>query len=156
MSSRRTRSRGRVLVVDDDPDWVESIADFLREEGYSVLVADNGLAAMETLTRTHPLAVVTDLAMPGMDGRQLLVGVHEQDGHVPVIVVSAERITGHDPSLEGAFRIMRKPVAAEDLLTALSDASAHRVDHLPLHKLWDAAGAARLTRPAAGAKRGLR
>ena len=52
----------RVLVVDDDPDWMEAITDFLTEEGYAVDGAENGAVALEMLERGAPVvAVVTDV-----------------------------------------------------------------------------------------------
>lgn len=135
-------SRGRVLVVDDDRDWREALTDFLVEEGYSVTAAPNGLAGLQELSQMNPLAVITDVEMPIMDGRQLLVRVHEENGRMPVIVVTGERgRRDKDAGLTGAFRIMRKPVLVEELLAALAEAAAHRAFHLPLQKIWRAAGA---------------
>lgn len=136
-------SRGRVLIVDDDPDWIDSLTDFLVEEGYSVTAAPNGQAGLEQLSRIPPLVVITDLEMPIMDGRQFLVRAREQHERTPVIVVTGKHAQrDDDTSLAGAFRIIRKPIPVEDLLAALSEAAAHRVMHLPLQKLWLAAGAA--------------
>jgi len=138
-------SRGRVLIVDDDQVWIESLTDFLVEEGYTVTAAPNGLAGLQKLSQTNPLVVITDVEMPVMDGRQFLVRVHRQDGRMPVIVVTGERAQRdykYKPGLTGAFRIIRKPVPVEELLAALSEAIAHRVVHLPLQKLWRAAGTA--------------
>src|SRR5580698_8140047 len=134
-------SRGRVLIVDDDPDWIDVLSDFLVEEGYSVTSAPDGLAALETLSRMEPLVVITDVKMPMMDGRQLLAKVHEQNVRIPVIVVTGERAPGEDVELAGALRIIRKPVPVNHLLSAIAEAVAHRVVHLPLEKLWRAAGA---------------
>jgi CheY-like chemotaxis protein len=134
-------SRGTVLIVDDDPDWIDALTDFLVEEGYAVTSAPDGLAALETLSRMQPLVMITDVRMPMMDGRQLLAKVHEHDGRIPVIVVTAERSPGSDPGLAGALRIICKPVPVNHLLSAIAEATAHRVVHLPLEKLWRAAGA---------------
>src|ERR1022692_2233306 len=124
------RCRGRVLIVDDDQNWIESLTDFLVEEGYSVTAAPNGLAALKQLSRMAPLVVITDVEMPIMDGRQFLVKVREQNGRTPVIVVTGEGVQrDDDTSLAGAFRIIRKPVPVEDLLSAISEAAAHRVVH---------------------------
>lgn len=137
------QSRGSVLIVDDDQDWIEALTDFLVEEGYSVTAAPNGLAALQKLAQMDPLVVITDVEMPIMDGRQFLVRVHEENGRMPVIVVTGERTQrDNDAGLAGAFRIIRKPVPVEDLLVALSEAAAHRVVPLPLQRLWRAAGAA--------------
>jgi CheY-like chemotaxis protein len=141
--------RGRVLIVDDDQDWIESLTDFLVEEGYSVTAAPNGRAALKLLSGMEPLVVITDVEMPIMDGREFLVRAREEHGRTPVIVVTGEGARGDKRTgLTGAFRIIRKPVPVEDLLMAISEAGAHRVLHLPLQKLWHAAGAvARSRRP---------
>ena len=136
-------NRGRVLIVDDDPDWVDALTDFLVEEGYCVTSAPNGLAALETLSRMQPLVLITDVGMPTMDGRQLLAKVREQNVRIPVIVVTGEHAPGEDAGLVGALRIIRKPVPVNQLLSAIAEAVAHRVVHLPLQKLWRAAGAVR-------------
>ena len=138
-------SRGRVLIVDDDQAWIDSLTDFLVEEGYSVTAAPNGLVGLKKLSQTNPLVVITDVEMPVMDGRQFLVRIHQEDGRMPVIVVTGERAQRdykYKPGLTGAFRIIRKPVPVEELLATLSEAIAHRVVHLPLQKLWRAAGTA--------------
>src|SRR5580698_28336 len=96
-------SQGRVLIVDDDPEWVDALTDFLVEEGYLVTSASNGAAALETLSRIQPLVLITDVAMPIMDGRQLLAKVREQNGRIPVIVVTGERSPGDDARLAGAL-----------------------------------------------------
>lgn len=113
-----------VLVVDDDDEWNETLADFLKEEGYSVTVAPNGTAALQKLSQMRPMAIVTDLEMPVLDGRQLLGRVQARDPLVPVIVVTGARGADADPSLAGAFRIIHKPVAVETLLQALVAARA--------------------------------
>jgi two-component system chemotaxis response regulator CheY len=133
--------RGKVLIVDDDPEWVDALTDFLVEEGYTVTAAPNGLAALETLSRMDPLVLITDVGMPMMDGRQLMAKVRAKDGRIPIIVVTGERDPGADPALAGALRIIRKPVPVNHLLSAIAEATAHRVVHLPLQKLWRAAGA---------------
>jgi CheY-like chemotaxis protein len=133
-------SRGRVLIVDDDPDWVDVLTDFLVEEGYTVTAAPNGVAALATLSHMEPLVVITDVGMPMMDGRQLLAKVREQNVRIPVIVVTGERAPGEDAGLAGALRVIRKPVPVNHLLSAIAEAVAHRVVHLPLEKLWRAAG----------------
>src|ERR1700722_6365898 len=127
-------NRGRVLIVDDDPDWVEALTDFLTEEGYSVTAAPNGVAALEELSHTEPLVVITDVGMPLMDGREFLARVREKNVRIPVIVVTGERAPGEDPRLAAALRIIRKPVPVNHLLSAIAEGIAHRVVHLPLEK----------------------
>jgi two-component system, OmpR family, response regulator MprA len=134
------QDHGLLLVVDDDPEWREALSDVLREEGYSVAVAEDGVAALDMLSHSDPLVVIADIQMPFMGGRQLLGRVRDDDGRVPVIIVSGEYIATDDVSLAGAFRVMSKPVALEELLSTVAKAVARRRAHLPLNKLWLAAG----------------
>jgi CheY-like chemotaxis protein len=133
--------RKRVLVVDDDRDWMEAITEFLEEEGYSVEGAENGLVALEKLARGEPIvAVVTDVQMPVMDGHALLARLHAQRPTLPVIVVTSEHVTGDEPTFTGALRVLRKPVAVDELLSALAHASAptHEKATEPPRSIWKA------------------
>jgi CheY-like chemotaxis protein len=122
----RSKSR-RLLVVDDDEDWVDAITQFLQEEGFQVTSVSNGSAALEVLSRSEPMVMLTDIRMPVMDGRELLAKVREQYARVPVIVVSGEHAEIDDPGLAGAFRIIAKPVPVEELLSAIGEAFRHSV-----------------------------
>ncbi|HEX4406800.1 MAG TPA: response regulator [Polyangia bacterium] len=131
----------KVLVVDDDPEWMEAITDFLTEEGYSVDGAANGAVAMEKLALAEPiLAVVTDVQMPVMDGNELLARLHARRPSLPVIVVTSEHVTGDEPHLYWALRVLRKPVAVEDLLAAMAEASKRSIAKAPAPRrsLWAA------------------
>jgi CheY-like chemotaxis protein len=145
--------RKRVLVVDDDPDWMEAITEFLEEEGYSVEGAENGSVALEKLARgTSVIAVVTDVQMPVMDGHELLARLRAQRPELPVIFVTSEHVTGDEPMFSGALRVLRKPVAVQELLSAVAQASALTDAKAPKphHPLWNSFRAlcASLTMPA--------
>jgi CheY-like chemotaxis protein len=127
----------KVLVVDDDPEWADLMKDILENDGYAVATAENGVAALEQLSRFHPFVVITDLHMPLLDGRQLLAKVRAKDERVPVIVVTADR-ERVSAGLAGAFRVVGKLSEVEGVLSAVADATAHRVARLPLQKLWNA------------------
>ncbi len=82
--------RATVLVVDDDPDTVETMRDILEEEGHTVLSATNGLEGLEIALRSVPDLVLLDLDMPIMDGRAFLdaVGKSPSLAGVTVVVLS--------------------------------------------------------------------
>ena len=61
-------SRGRVLIVDDEPDMVENCARILKREGYECLTANDGRRALEILESARPDLLLTDLSMPELDG----------------------------------------------------------------------------------------
>jgi CheY-like chemotaxis protein len=79
--------RATVLVVDDDPDTVETMRDILEEEGHKVLSARNGREGLELALRYVPDLVLLDLEMPVMDGRAFLDAVRKLPTLADVTVV---------------------------------------------------------------------
>jgi two-component system, NtrC family, response regulator HydG len=116
MSAARTKSKGRVLVVDDEPSARSGLDKLLRQEGYDVTTAADGMAALVSFSETAPDVVVTDLKMPGMDGMELLGKLRAQDPHVPVIMCTA---VGEVSSAVLAMR-----AGAEDYITKPIDFDA--------------------------------
>jgi CheY-like chemotaxis protein len=114
----------RILVVDDDPDWLELMTELFEDEGYTVAVAKDGVRAAAMFPRFHPAVVVTDLQMPRMDGRELMATLHASDPDIAVVVVTGDSSLTHDPSLKEAFRIIQKPPSIEKLLSVVAAASA--------------------------------
>ena len=112
-----------VLIVDDDPLTREALALLLNTEGYVVAEAGDGAEALARLRSGGlPSLVLLDLLMPGMDGWRFLAERQRQPslGAIPVLVLTAAR--GIDsPALRamGAEDILQKPIAPEDVLTAI-------------------------------------
>jgi CheY-like chemotaxis protein len=81
----------RVLVVDDEATIRELIADALREPGYEVQTAGNGVEALAIVHRWLPDVIVLDLMMPRLDGTGFteLLRVNPEFAHVPVLLVTA-------------------------------------------------------------------
>lgn len=115
---------GRVLVVDDDDAIRRVFTRVLRAAGYQVDNAAEGSAGIEMVRQNNYDAIVSDIAMPGCDGIQLLRAVREQDLHVPVVLATGA------PSLEtamqavelGAIRYLTKPLEPSELLDTVSRA----------------------------------
>ncbi len=91
-----------VLVVDDDPHYREGAAKVMRESGFEVITAHNGIEALSLALRQQPNLVITDVTMPGMDGWQLLRMIRARPTlrHLPVIFLTqltrdAERLGGY-------------------------------------------------------------
>jgi CheY-like chemotaxis protein len=83
--------RGRVLVVEDDPDTIEMMRIALRRVGYNVDVAADGYEALTLARRWRPEAIVLDLRLPGMDGYEALTHLKRSlnTQNIPIVVVSA-------------------------------------------------------------------
>lgn len=95
----------KVLVVDDNSDFLESIHAELSEAGFRVSVADSGRAALESLELEVPRVIITDIVMPEMDGWEFLRRVRERPGlsQVPIVVTSVvdEKPIGLDLEIAG-------------------------------------------------------
>ena len=87
-----------VLVVDDDEDVRESIADVLALDGHQVVGVENGDQAVGALAVATPRAVVTDLSMPIRSGQSLIkhIRADQRTQTIPVCVVSAESAAAPD------------------------------------------------------------
>ena len=78
----------RILVVDDEKYVRELLADFLESEGYEVTLAENGTEALRLFEQQTFEAVFTDVGMPGMSGWELARAIREQDGKIPLAVIT--------------------------------------------------------------------
>jgi two-component system response regulator CpxR len=105
----------RVLIVDDDPDAREVLAEVLQTQGYQAYQAENGQQALDLLKALPPPPglILLDLDMPVMDGREFLSHLPHLPGTRPMVIV----ITGQDPrGVPGAAAVLRKPVSLSQLL----------------------------------------
>lgn len=113
----------RVLVVDDDERTRQAVATILTAEGYLAHVAADGEEALSLLASWQPDLVLTDLNMPRLDGRGLLLRVQRERPGTPVIVLSAR--AGRDERAAvaslGAAGFFSKPVQIEALLARIHD-----------------------------------
>jgi len=114
----KTRERHQILVVDDDEGIREAMVSILQVMGYSVASAINGKDALDFLRNAAtPDLIISDLAMPVMDGRQFRREQVKEPrlAKIPVIVVSALS----DQTDIDANEIFIKPVEVEILLAAV-------------------------------------
>jgi len=114
----RSRAGERlVLVVDDDPDILQTLGLCLSSEGYRVLMAANGKEALDILDREHPSVILLDLMMPVMDGWQFVAELERRGWRdVPLLILSADRsVQGHAKQLR-ANAHLAKPFDLDELL----------------------------------------
>ena len=88
------RSPRRVLVVDDDPTILRLLARLLTGAGFDVRTAADGLAALAEVAAWPPDVVLTDVAMPGLDGIRLARRLQEQGAATPIVLMSADEEAG--------------------------------------------------------------
>lgn len=119
-----TESEHSILVVDDDEDLRELLADVLRDEGYSVQTAKNGLDALSSLRQSDPpCLILLDLMMPVMNGFQFLEELRRDPALSPlqVAVVTAHGSLGPAEKAALAAPILTKPVAIPKLLELVGE-----------------------------------
>ena len=107
----------KILVVDDEPDLVALLQEWLEEEGYEVYATTEGAEGLRLFFQHKPALSITDLRMPGMDGFQLISRIREMsDGHVLVLTAldSEENVIR---GLElGADEYLVKPISKREFL----------------------------------------
>jgi CheY-like chemotaxis protein len=107
--------RRRVLIVDDDADSREALAQVVQTQGYLAYQAENGQQALDLIKEVpaSPGLILLDLDMPVMNGREFLSHLPHLPGAKPAVIV----ITGQDPrDVPGAAAVLRKPVSLSQLL----------------------------------------
>jgi two-component system NtrC family response regulator len=112
----------RVLVVDDERNYLVVLEDLLSDEGYEVLTASSGKEALEILGRAHVDTVLSDIKMPGMSGIQLLEGIRKLDPDLPVVLMTAfaEVDQAVAAMKMGALDHIQKPFDNKEIKTAIA------------------------------------
>ena len=115
----------RVLLIDDERIFVESLTKVLKRRGMEVKAAFDGLSALKLLSSEESDVIVLDLRMPGMDGLAVLQEIRAKDSLTPVIL-----LTGHldiDRVVQimdkGVALVLLKPCPVETLVSAIENAS---------------------------------
>ena len=112
-----------IVIVDDDPSILETVADILDGEGYPVVMATNGREAMNLIERMHaitpdcPPLILLDMRMPVLDGWGVARELRERGFLVPIVVMTAAQDAQRWCDEIGARGCLPKPFELEDLLS---------------------------------------
>ena len=119
-------TNGRILIVDDESNARNALAEILREEGYACETAADGFKGLGRFGEFEPDLVLTDLKMPGMDGVELLTKVRERSPGLPVVVMTAFGAvdTAVLAMRNGAIDYLTKPINTDELLIVIERALA--------------------------------
>ncbi len=122
-------SKKRVLVVDDEPDFVAVVKDNLAMEGYDIDVAYNGVEAIKKVNENPPDAIVLDVMMPEKDGYQVCSELKKDPRFedIPIILLTAvadhvsstQYSHSHGINME-ADDYLAKPASPEQIIESLS------------------------------------
>jgi DNA-binding NtrC family response regulator len=128
------RTRDCILLIDDEPDFLDDCAAILRRLGYDCVSASSGKLGLEAYRQHRPQIVLTDLSMPEMDGLALLRSIKSVDSEAMVILITAYASvdTAIDATRSGAFDYLRKPFTTAELCKVLQRCGEHRARQMDL------------------------
>jgi len=114
----------RILIVDDEPFFVEPISMALERNGFEVLTAEDGMSGIELARTSQPDLIILDLMLPGVNGFQVcrLLKFDNQYSHIPIIILSAKD-TEKDKAIGeqcGSDLYMTKPVKMDELINHIN------------------------------------
>ena len=117
-------SKGKILIVDDEPDVVTLWERSLGEEGYETLCAYDGISALDIVETENPNLVLLDIMMPMMSGYEVCRQIKSNDStkHVPVLCVTSAQSpeVRENAKSAGAQGLLVKPFTTRELIAQIS------------------------------------
>ncbi len=113
-----------ILVVDDEPNIVRTVSDILEDEGFEVMAASDGESALKMVEDELPDLALLDIALPGIDGLELLKQLKELVPALPVVMISAYGNVENAVKATrlGAYDFIEKPPHADKILLTVRNA----------------------------------
>lgn len=122
------KTKGRILIVDDDAVVRDSLGKWFESEGFDVGVVPGAREALEALAQSRWDVALLDIKMPGVDGVELQGRLHTIDSELPVIMMTgyASVDTAVKALKQGAYDYITKPFDPDELVHLVSKALEHR------------------------------
>lgn len=120
--------KAKILLVDDEEEFIKTLAERLEVRGMTVTGATRGVDAVNLVNEEKFDVIVLDLAMPGMDGLETLQRIKEKDPDAEIIMLSGHGTikTSIEAIKLGAEDFMEKPVDLSELLEKIAEAKEKR------------------------------
>lgn len=119
----------KLLLADDETEYVDTLAERLELRGYEVKVVHDGTSALTSVENDMPDVAVLDLFMPGLPGTKVLAELNRRHPGLPVVLITGqtgENACGDGPAQQ-AFACLTKPVDFSDFIRIVTDAAKSRV-----------------------------
>ena len=113
-----------ILIVDDEPSIVQSLAGLLTDEGFEVITASNGYEALKVIDTESPDLVLLDVWMPGIDGIDTLREIKKSSPFIQVIIITGHGTieTAVKATKLGAYDFIEKPLSIDKVIVAINNA----------------------------------
>jgi DNA-binding NtrC family response regulator len=121
--------KAKVLLVDDEDQFVEALSRRLAGRGMKVEAAADGEAALRQARGKEYDAILLDLVMPGLDGLEVLKQLRQENPDLQIIILTGHATVekGIEAIREGAVELLEKPVDMDKLLRRIGEAQRQRV-----------------------------
>lgn len=113
-------SKPIVLIVDDEAGLLRLFSFLLMRQGYEVLKAENGIAALEVLEKTVPNLMILDMVMPGLSGQEVLASVATMKrlDSMRIMILTAHKVSNFPENLTARIALwVSKPVSPQEFLS---------------------------------------
>lgn len=123
-----------ILIIDDNEDLRETLVAVLEEEGYALLVAEDGVSGVQAYAEHRPDLVITDLVMPKVDGFDTIRKIRAIVPQARILAMSGGSLVSREDYLTsaislGAMFVLQKPFEIDDLTSAVSECLGN--SHMP-------------------------
>jgi DNA-binding NtrC family response regulator len=117
----------KVCIVDDEVEFVTTLAERLELRGFEAQIATDGKKALHLIETDPSQVVILDVMMPGMGGLEVLQRIKEINPQIPVILLTGHSSTkeGREGMRLGAFDYLMKPLNIDDLIKKMQEAVKH-------------------------------
>ncbi len=109
-----------IMVVEDNPDLREVLGLILKHHGFDVVLASDGVEAVERASQHRPDVVLMDLMMPRMNGYEARAALNDNGSPpIPVIAITASLVSREEITARGFVDLLRKPVRSQEVVETI-------------------------------------
>ena len=113
----------RILIVDDEPEVIEILSEFLTLKGFDIIQASNGKIALDQFYAHHPDAAIVDMKMPVMNGLEFSRQILSKEKDFPIIIITAyiKKYSKEDFLKSGVRAVLQKPLELDEIYIKLQE-----------------------------------